>query len=119
MTTIQLDSAGIADYHRAIGDTIASQVTLYDSDTGLPLVLTGGTIQADIRANEWATSVATAFTISDSDLTNGTFQINLSATQIRTTLGVGDWIYSIRITYGGVPETYVKGTIYIRKLASQ
>lgn len=118
MTTVELDSAGIADFHRAIGDTIAKLVTLYDADTGLALNLSGGTIQADIRASVWG-SIVTAFTISDSDLANGTFQLNLSSVQITTTLGEGDWIYSVRITHGGVPETYLKGTIYIRKLASQ
>lgn len=61
------------------GETKSFPVTIKDKDTGTPIDLTGATITSDIR-KEYNTAVVASFTITETDLANGSFSLDISST---------------------------------------
>ena len=114
MTSIASDKAGIGDFNITVGNDFSRSIALLDDDTGAALVLTGGTITSTIRRNKYDTSAAavSGFTVSNSNLTSGTFDISLTDTQT-TTLGPYDYWYAIDIDYGGEKFTYLSGILHL------
>lgn len=120
MTSVASDRAGIADFPITVGNDFSKTIELFDDDTGLALNLSGGTITTKIRRNKYDTAEAavTGFTVSNSNLASGTFDISLTAAQT-TTLSAFDYWYAIEITYASQDFTYLSGLLELRYEASR
>lgn len=99
------------------GETVQFPVTIKDS-TGTPIDLTGYTFASDIR-KEYTTPVISSFTINTTDLLNGEFVLELSATvteglPVNTSGRVTSFVFDLDMNDGtGVISTPISGYLKV------
>ena len=96
------------------GATVQFPITIKDSATGDPIDLTNYVFASDIR-KEYNTSVIESFTINETDLANGTFNIELSSVQseglpANSNGRVTSFVFDVDMTApGGTVDTPISG----------
>lgn len=100
------------------GDDVTYPIDMTDAGSPPETDLTGATIKADIR-KEYNTAVLASFTIIETDLPNGRFELNLpaaaSATLPQNLKGrQQSFVFDVEVTYvGGTKETIISGYLKV------